>query len=138
MIPLKSKFKRLVARFIIWANSKKTKTELNDNIKTCLKICRRLIKDNNSKFLIAPISGKKYIKNSELGLFVILDGGKVSITNHVYHYDIFLEFKEWEKISNMFDSRVETDRQKYENEIRSQIEFSLQTILDKVSVVTPN
>lgn len=134
MSRLKSKLKRLFAKFIIWVNRKSNKQELDDNIKTCLKICRRLIKDTNSKFLIAPISGKKYIKNSELGLFVILDGGKISITNHVYHYDIFLEFKEWEKISNMFDSRVESDRQKYENEIHSQIEFSLQTILDKVSI----
>ena len=138
MLRLKSKLKRLFAKFIIWINQKNKKQELDDNIKTCLKICRRLIKDSNSKFLIAPISGKKYIKNSEFGLFVILDGGKVSVTNHVYHYDIFLDFKEWDKISNMFDSRVETDRQKYEDEIRSQIEFSLQTILDKVSVVTPN
>ena len=38
----------------------------------------------------------------------------------------------------MFDSRVESDRQKYEDEIHSQIEFSLQTILDKVSVLENN
>ena len=136
MIPLKSKFRRLAAKLYIFLRSKSSTNQIDENSKTCLKICRRLIKDKNSKFLIAPISGKKYIKNSELGLFVIMDGGKVSITNHVYHYDIYLDMKEWEKLNKIFDARTENDRLVYEQEIHSQIEFSLQSILEKVSIKT--
>jgi hypothetical protein len=133
---LKSKLKRLTAKLYIYLRKKSSPTKNDENSKTCLKICRRLIKDKNSKFLIAPISGKKYIKNSELGLFVIMDGGKVSITNHVYHYDIYLDITEWEKLNKIFDARTESDRLIYEKEIHSQIEFSLQSILEKVSINT--
>lgn len=130
---IKTKIKRLIAKILIYINKKSNPKTIDENSKICLNICRKLIKDKNSKFLIAPISGKKYIKNSELGLFVIMDGGKISITNHVYHYDIYLDMKEWEKISKIYDARTESDRQVYENEIHSQIEFSLQSILDKVA-----
>ena len=133
MQSLKSKVKRFIAKVAIYLSKKTNPKSVNENSKICLNICRRLIRDKHSKLLIAPISGKKYIKNSELGLFVIMDGGKISITNHVYHYDIFLDMKEWEKISKIFDARTESDRQIYENEIHNQIEFSLQSILDKVS-----
>ena len=61
----------------------KNNSLVDENVKTTLNICYRLIRHSNSKFLIAPISGKRYIKNTDLGLFVILDGGKISITNHV-------------------------------------------------------
>lgn len=136
MFSLKSKIKRLIVKLFIYINKSASPKKVDDNSKICLSICRRLIKDKNSKFLIAPISGKKYIKNSELGLFVIMDGGKISITNHVYHYDIYLDMKEWEKISKIFDARTESDRQVYENEIHNQIEYSLQSILEKVTIKT--
>ena len=83
--------------------------------------------------LSSLLSGKKYIKNKELGLFVILDGGKISITNHVYHYDVFLDYKEWESVVRMYDARTEKEIQDYEQEIKSQIECSLSTIFNKVS-----
>ena len=133
MQSLKSKVKRFIAKVAIYLSKKTNSKSLDENSKICLNICRRLIRDKHSKFLIAPISGKRYIKNSELGLFVIMDGGKISITNHVYHYDIYLGMKEWERISKIYDARTESDRQIYENEIHNQIEFSLQSILDKVS-----
>jgi len=133
MQSLKSKVKRFIVKVIIYLRKKTNPKSLDENSKICMNICRKLIRDKNSKFLIAPISGKKYIKNSELGLFVIMDGGKISVTNHVYHYDIYLDMKEWERISKIYDARTESDRQIYENEIHNQIEFSLQSILDKVS-----
>jgi hypothetical protein len=133
MQSLKSKIKRFIVKVIIYLRKKTNPKSLDENSKICMNICRKLIRDKNSKFLIAPISGKKYIKNSELGLFVIMDGGKISVTNHVYHYDIYLDMKEWERISKIYDARTESDRQIYENEIHNQIEFSLQSILDKVS-----
>jgi len=133
MQSLKSKIKRFIVKVIIYLRKKTNPKRLDENSKICMNICRKLIRDKNSKFLIAPISGKRYIKNSELGLFVIMDGGKISVTNHVYHYDIYLDMKEWERISKIYDARTESDRQIYENEIHNQIEFSLQSILDKVS-----
>lgn len=131
----KTKLKKLYAKFIIWSQKKikANQRTKNENVKICVSICRKLVKHESSKFVIAPISGKKYIKNKELGLFVILDGGKISITNHVYHYDVFLDYKEWESVVRMYDARTEKEIQDYEQEIKSQIECSLSTIFNKVS-----
>jgi len=126
--------KKLYVKSAIWLAKKSNyKSEpVDDNVRICSTICRKLINHPNSKFLIAPISGKRYIKNSELGLFVILDGGKISVTNHVYHYDVVLNFKSWERLSRMYDNRTERERQTYETEITSQIEYSLSSILNKI------
>ena len=79
------------------------------------------------------MSGKRYIKNVDLSLFVILDEGRVSVTNHVYHYDVTLSFKEFNRLRRMYDNRTERDREIYEDEIKSQIVYSLSNILDKVN-----
>jgi hypothetical protein len=106
---------------------------LNDNEKTCLSICRCLIRHQDSKFLIAPLSGKRYIKNSTLDLFVILDDRRVSLTNHIYHYDVKLPEREWDRLESMYDNKTEKIRIDLENQIKSQINHSLSTILDKVN-----
>jgi hypothetical protein len=132
---LKRWLKKLYVKSVIWLAKKSNykSIHIDENARICSTICRKLINNPDSKFLIAPISGKRYIKNSKLGLFVILDGGKISVTNHVYHYDVVLNFKEWERLSRMYDNRTERERQTYENEITSQIEYSLSTILTKIN-----
>ena len=132
MQSLKSKVKRFIAKVAIYLSKKTNPKNVDENSKICLNICRRLIRDKHSKFLIAPISGKRYIKNSELGLFVIMDGGKISITNHVYHYDVILNDRNWYKIIKMYDAKVEELTQKVEDQVMSQIEHSLDNILKKV------
>jgi arginyl-tRNA synthetase len=65
---------------IIKASGKKVyKTQIiNDRgIHICKSICRKLITSDGSKFLIAPLSSQRYIKHSELGIFVILDDKKI-------------------------------------------------------------
>ncbi len=131
---LKRFFKRLSVKFLIWLNyGFKNKRILTENEMICKSICRKLINHPESKFLIAPLSGKRYIKNSNLELFVILDEQKISMTNHIYHYDVFLDVREWDRLVRMYDNKTEVLREEYENEIKSQIVHSLSTILTKVS-----
>lgn len=131
---IKRFFKRLSVKFLIWLNyGFKNKRILTENEMICKSICRKLINHPESKFLIAPLSGKRYIKNSNLELFVILDEQKISITNHIYHYDVFLDVREWDRLVRMYDNKTEVLREEYENEIKSQIVHSLSTILTKVS-----
>lgn len=124
-----------MVKIAIWRrdNTFNPKRELTKNESICIAICRKLIHHPDSKFLIAPITFKRYIKNQTLGIFVVLDDAQISITNHVYHYDVNLTFREWDKIRNQYDSKTEKMRQTYEDEIRSQIVHSLSTILEKVS-----
>ena len=61
--------KRLYAKFKISLRdiSKKSfaeREEAKTNAKQCSFICRKLIHSQNSDLLIAPISRKKYIKNT--------------------------------------------------------------------------
>lgn len=131
--------KRFLKRFYVkWCILSKYKWakpvdfELTESEKVCLNICRNLIKHPDSKFLIAPLSGKRYIKNPKLELFVILDDRRISLTNHVYHYDVKLLDRDWDRLVNMYDTKTEKIRQGLEDEIKSQINHSLQSILDKI------
>jgi hypothetical protein len=129
-------FKRLYVKWSLLLRYKFMKSEddeLSENEKTCVSICRGLIRHDDSKFLIAPLSGKRYIRNTTLDLFVILDDRRVSMTNHVYHYDVRLVQRDWDRLITMYDSKTEKIRIDLENQIKSQINYSLHTILEKVN-----
>ena len=134
---IKRFFKRRYIKYLMWVRYKKFESATGDfslgpNEKLCKSICHKLINHEDSKFLIAPISGKRYIKNTKLGLFIILDDKRISITNHVYHYDVSFNEREWDRITKMYDNKTEKIRQDFENEMVSQIKNSLNTILDKI------
>ena len=130
---IKRTAKRTYVKWTIWNRTNSAeKIKISETQKMCLSICRTLITHKDSKFLIAPISGKRYIKNTALSLFVIFDGHTVSMTNHVYHYEVEIDDRNWQRITHMFDDKVETIRREYENEIMSQIENSLHKLQEKV------
>ena len=130
--------KRIYVKWLIWNRNSATKEDkkVSETQKMCMSIARSLITHPESKFLTAPISGKRYIKNEELDLFCILDHGTISITNHVYHYDVIVNDRNWERLSKMYDGKVETIRQEYEDQIMSQISHSLENIIKKVKSIT--
>jgi len=102
-----------------------------ENITTA--IVRKMINHTDSKFTIAPLSGKRYIVNKTLDIFIIMEDSKVEITNHVYHYVITLPKKEMIKLINRFDKKVDEERIMYENQIKSQIDYTLHKIYDKIN-----
>jgi hypothetical protein len=105
--------KRLVARYKIYLrklNRRNTyDTEKHGfNAKQCSYICRKLIHDQNSELLFAPISYKIYIKNEEHGIFITMEGGEVTITNHTYSYFIKLNNEKWIKLEKYFFKEMES------------------------------
>lgn len=128
---IKKIVRRLYTKLIL--NIKYSKTnKLNETEKILLSICRNMISHENSNFLVDPLSAKRYIKNDDLGLFIILDGGTISITNHEYHYDVKLSDREWDRLIFFFDNKTEKIRQNYEEEIIKQINLSLNNIKKKI------
>jgi hypothetical protein len=123
-------FRRIYVRWILKTRYKKV--VINDTEKTSLSICRYLISHESSKFLIAPLSGKRYVKNEMLGLFIILDDKLLSITNHLYHYEINVNNRDWDRITIMYDNKTERIRQQFEDEIMAQIQNSLSDIKSKI------
>ena len=100
--------------------------------KECVDICRKLIPLKETKLLITPLSPKKYIRNDELDIYVIIEGRHVDIINHVYSYSLVLEGKGLEVIMDMFNKELESRRQKFEDEITSNIKHSLKTISNNI------
>ena len=132
---IKRFFKRLAVRRILKAKNQFDYQDpgLLGDIHICKSICRKLITSEGSKFLIAPLSSQRYIKHSELGIFVILDDKKISVINHEYYYsNILMTNRDWEKLTKMYDTKVERIRQDLNNEMKSQIKYSLKGILDRV------
>ena len=130
--------KRIYVKWLIWNRNSISKEEkkVSETQKMCMSIARSLITHAESKFLLAPLSGKRYIKNAELDLFCILDHGTISITNHVYHYDVVITDRNWDRLTSMYDGKVEGIRQEYEDQIMSQIEHSLENIIKKVKSIS--
>ena len=95
----------------------------------CVSICKKLIGKEETTLLFTPISFKRYIRNEEHQIFVILENHNVKVINHVYSYTVFLEKKSWENLISIFDNEVEKRRESFEKEITSNIKHSLQNIL---------
>jgi hypothetical protein len=127
--------KRLLKRFgvKIYKLFKRNKRKgVSENEIKAAAICRKLINNPLSKFLIAPVSKKRYIRNEKLRMFVIISDNKIRIVNHVYSYDIVITDSEYQRLEKMFDNKVDSMRLKFEEEINSQIEYSLTTIIKKI------
>ena len=98
----------------------------------CISICRRLIMKDDTILLFTPISNKRYIRNEDHQIFVILEGNHVKVINHVYSYTVFLEKSSWDSLVQVFDNEIERRREIFEKEITSNIKHSLQNILHSI------
>lgn len=110
-----------------------TYEEKTGDEKISTSIVRRLINHPDSKFVVSSLSQKRYIKNNTLNLFVTLLDRQISITNHVYHYDVVVSLRDWNKIKKLYDLKNEEITLEYEKQIKSQITHSLSQILDRLN-----
>jgi hypothetical protein len=125
------KLKRLIQKQYIKVYRSST-PKITTYEKDCVSICEKLIKKNETVLLLTPISNKRYIKNEEDQIFVILENYSVKIINHVYSYTVILGDKSWNSVVTLFDSEVESRRNKFEKEITSNIKYSIKKILEKI------
>ena len=101
--------------------------------KITVEICKKLILDPESKLTFAPISGKRFIKNESKNMFVVIEHHTINLINHVYSYSVYLSSQtDYKEIIQSFDGILENKRQTLEDEIRNNIQHSLQTILRKL------
>jgi hypothetical protein len=108
------------------------KSESGEYEKESISICKNLITKDTSKLLISPISGKRYIKNDEKRIFIIIEHRSLTIVNHNYSYNIELLLKSYDRLVIIFDNEVEKRRQKMEDEIRSNVKHSLTNIYNNI------
>lgn len=100
----------------------------------CTKICLALIDLPESSLTMSPISYKRFIKNEEKNIFVIITNRQISLINHIYGYNLVIEDDElYSNIIKKFDTTLEQKRLKLENEMKENIQHSLQVILEKIT-----
>lgn len=135
---MKNFFKRLYKRIKVkmakrMRKSMPTYEEIEPYEKTAFKIVVKMISHKKSDFMIAPMSNKRYIINEELGLFVLIDFGRVEITNHVFHYNVKMSGRDFERITYLYDTETEKRRNITEAEVKSNIKNSLIKVYNKIS-----
>ena len=106
--------------------------KLNEEQKNGVSIFQTLVLHPDSEILMAPLSGKYYIKNEEL--FIVLDLNMISIINSVYHYDIYYEERETRYLAAYARRIIERRREKLEREMRSKINKSLTHLAKEVKI----
>ena len=128
-------FRRWIQRMYIdsvrkldYERGHKTKYELD-----CLSICKKLIEKPDSQLLMTPLSNKKYIYNSENSIFITIEGNTVNVINHKYSYTVSVQDSTKKEIVDYFNSVLETQRLKMEDEITSNIKHSLKNILQTLN-----
>ena len=135
---MKKLFNRFYKRFKVRLNkigrssSLKTYEEVELHEKTAFKICVKLISDKDSDFMIAPMSQKRFIINEKLNLFILIDYGRVEITNHVFHYDVRLSNRDYERITYLYDTETEKRRSNTEMTIKSNIKNTLDKVYEAI------
>jgi hypothetical protein len=99
-----------------------------------IQICQKLILNPNSKLTNAPISFKRFIKNDNNNMFIVINNRIISLINHVYCYNVYIESTEhYLEICEIFDNEMEKRKQALEDEIKNNIQHSIKEILKKVS-----
>lgn len=131
---LQHKMKRFIQKqgIKLYKISDPTRLIKGQHERECVNICKKLIPLKETKLLITPISPKKYIRNDELDIYVIIEGRHVNIINHVYSYSVVIEGKGMETIMNLFNNELESRREQFEAEITSNIKHSLKTISNNI------
>jgi len=109
------------------------------DINDCKFIFRNVLRHINSIYEIAPLSSHRIVENKKLGIFIILDDKKITIINHVCYYsNIPLSDREWKKMINMYDNKVQENRMKRIDQMKSQVEYSLSKLKNKILIKTKN
>ena len=111
----------------------------SDYEKEAIGICRNIIRHKDSQLLLTPPNQsdnycKRYIINKTIDINVVIKEGCVDIINHTYQYNVPISGKAHNIISTIFDGHVEKQRSSMEDEMRSNVKHSLETIYEKVKI----
>lgn len=130
----KHTFKRFLQRIAIDISRKMDYRSIDKSShgKECFTICQKLISNPESELIVSPLTAKRYIKNDESSIFVIIQGRTVQIINHIYSYSIHLDDKTYERVIATFNHEQEKRCIKLESEAEVNIKHSLKNIINNL------
>ena len=109
------------------------RTEVDIQQTSAYLICKKLIEKEGTTLLMAPLSGKRYIKQEDGDLFIIISSNSIQIINHVYSYTIPMSGHTLVKTMDVFDNKLEGERNQLEFDVKSNIQKSLNQIKDELA-----
>lgn len=99
-----------------------------------IEICKKLIQKSSSKLEYAPKSYKRFIRNDEYDMFIVISNSVIHLINHVYSYSVYIENSDlYSDLIDSFDTQSEKRREELEFQITNNIQHSLENILKKVN-----
>lgn len=105
---------------------------LNERESTVARIVKAALADRNNILMVAPISGTKYIKMPDEGMFIIIGGSNVIISNHKFYYDIDLSMTLSDYLVDRFNRILERQRNSMEREMLSNVQSGLTDIANQI------
>ena len=95
-------------------------------------IFRIALKDSNSELILMPVANKRIIKLEKKGLYIKLEKYSLSITNHKYNYITEIPYELYEKLTKMFDTKMDNDYEQEEQQMISQLEVGIENVLKSI------
>jgi hypothetical protein len=100
-----------------------------------IQTCRNLITKNpDSDLRIAPISGRRHIKNKRLEIKVFIHETSIDIIKNHHPQNVPISVKGHKTILNMFDNYAEKYRDIEEEEDKADRKHSIESILEETRV----
>jgi hypothetical protein len=99
---------------------------------TAASIFRIALKDPNSELILMPVANKRIIKLEKKGLYIKLEKYSLSVTNHKYNYITEIPYELYEKLTKMFDTKMDTDYEAEEQQMINQLEVGIENVLKSI------
>jgi hypothetical protein len=95
-------------------------------------IFRIALKNPDSELILMPVTGKRIIKMEKQGLYIKLEKFSISITNHQYNYMVEVPYNLYEKLTSMFDSKMDREYNEEEKMMMNQLEIGINNVLKSI------
>lgn len=124
-------FKRLWLRSYIkikrsgTRNDKVPKSEFEHEV---LKICRNLIRSEETNLLVCPDTHRRFIIYDRMQIKIIIEDDKIILSNHQYYYELSISKGGLDNIIRVFNGNVKERRDLLEFEIKTNAKTSLNSI----------
>jgi len=130
---VKKTCKRMYVRSVLFSRKMNERgQQVSDTQKYIMSIARMAINHPDTDFEVEYESGKRYLKNDTIGLYIIFYKARIEITNHVYHYDVIVTDRNWARISKLYNDVTKKRILGYEEAIMSNVKNSLSLIYEKM------
>lgn len=96
---------------------------------TAASIFRISLKDSNAELILMPVANRRIIKLEKKGLYIKIERYSISITNHKYNYITELPYELYEKLTKMFDNKLDSLYAAEEQQMINQLEIGIENVL---------